>query len=226
MIASQPIKREPRFRSHARTIVAGTWQQISEDIRPDTWLVVVPNTTTATIQVYPSSGQPNSPDAFGVNAGGAIKLPALNQFLSIYNNGPVDVTVAVYAIIGFEFDYEPLQSVGGVAANVAVSNFPATQGVSFTVQGLVIDRSGTITTGGTSQVLAAANANRKYVFIQNHDPAEALWVNFGVAAIAGQPSLSIPANGGAFVMETLLVDTQQINVIAATTGHAFTAKEA
>jgi hypothetical protein len=89
--------------------------------------------------------------------------------------------------------------------------------------GALTDRSGTITTGGTSQQLAPSNATRKYLLIENLSSGD-LWINFGVAAVAGQPSLKIPA-GAALTMESGFVSNQAVNVLGATTAQAFAAKE-
>ena len=86
-----------------------------------------------------------------------------------------------------------------------------------------VDRSGTITAGGTSQQVAAANASRRYLVFQNHSDTD-MWLNFGVAAVASQPSVKLSANGGAY--EPLVAPLGTINVIGATTGKAFTCKEA
>jgi hypothetical protein len=88
------------------------------------------------------------------------------------------------------------------------------------------DRSGTITSGGTSQQLAAANATRQYLLIQNNSAAD-LWVNFGVAAVANQPSIRL-ASGAQIEYSpggTGVIPSQAVNIIGATTGQAFTAKE-
>jgi hypothetical protein len=87
------------------------------------------------------------------------------------------------------------------------------------------DCSGTITAGGTAQQLAAANASRCYLLIQNVDPAEDLWIDFGTIAVASQPSIKL-LPGGAFSMEGSFVTGQSVSVIAATTSHPYTAKEA
>ncbi len=92
-----------------------------------------------------------------------------------------------------------------------------------TATGTLTDISGTITTGGTAQTLAAANANRKYLLIQNNSSA-ALWFNFTATAVTSEPSLQL-AVGGSFVMETGLISTEAISIIGATTGQAFSAKE-
>lgn len=86
------------------------------------------------------------------------------------------------------------------------------------------DISGTITAGGSSQQISTAHS-RKYLLVQNPSSAtESLWVNFGAAATVGQPSIEIAA-GTALVLSSF-IPSQTITVIAATTGHAFTAKEA
>lgn len=93
-------------------------------------------------------------------------------------------------------------------------------------RGTLTDRSGTITVGGTAQQLMAVNANRKYVLIINPSNAsEALYINFTTTAvITGPPSIRLDA-GDSFVMEGEFVTTELISVNAATTGHAFVAKE-
>ncbi len=91
--------------------------------------------------------------------------------------------------------------------------------------GLLTDRSGTITAGGTAQTLMASNASRRYLLIINIDATEDLWINFTTAAVTtGQPSIPIRP-GGAFVQEANFVSTELISVKAVTTGHAWTAKE-
>ena len=92
------------------------------------------------------------------------------------------------------------------------------------VTGTLIDRSGTITLGGTAQSLAPANASRKYFLFQNISAGN-LYINFTTTAVALQPSITVAA-GGSFVMESSFVSGEAISVIGATTGQAFTAKEA
>lgn len=89
---------------------------------------------------------------------------------------------------------------------------------------ILIDKSGTIAAGGTAQVVAAARPGRAYLFIQNVSDSD-MWVNFGATAVAAQPSIKLVA-GASFVMEAGIVCDQAISVICATTGKAFTAKEA
>lgn len=91
-------------------------------------------------------------------------------------------------------------------------------------RGALTNGSGSITTGGTSQAVFALNASRKYFFFQNIS-TETMWINFGVAAVQDQPSLEILPHAS-FVMETFFVSTEAINVISATTGSKFVAKQA
>lgn len=97
-------------------------------------------------------------------------------------------------------------------------------GTTAPAQGTLTDRSGTVTTGGTAQTLAGANSSRKYLLIVNDSASETLWFNFTTTAVASQPSIPIQPNGS-FVMEASYVSTEAVSVIAATTGHAFSAKE-
>ena len=92
-------------------------------------------------------------------------------------------------------------------------------GVAFT------DRSGTITVGGTAQVLMAANTNRKGFRIQNQSSGD-LWVNdMGAAAAISQPSLQIKPVGY-LASETWGCSLTAISIIGATTGQSFHASEA
>jgi hypothetical protein len=90
--------------------------------------------------------------------------------------------------------------------------------------GALTNRSGTITTGGVAQTLAAINAARAYLFIQNLHATEDLWINFTTAAAATQPSIRLSA-GDTFSMEGSFVSTELVSVFAATTAHPFSAKE-
>ena len=101
--------------------------------------------------------------------------------------------------------------------------------------GVFIDDSGTITTGGTSQTLAAANANRKYLVISNPPDAasqgvataEKICVNFTSAATLTSAGSVCLGPGVTWVMGGPggFVSTELVTVIAATTGHIYTAKE-
>lgn len=87
------------------------------------------------------------------------------------------------------------------------------------------DRSGTITTGGTSQQVMAANGGRRAFLIQNPCTAiESLFVEQGATATT-TTSVELPPCAiwqGFGGLSTNLA----VNVNAATTGHAYTGKEA
>lgn len=95
------------------------------------------------------------------------------------------------------------------------------------VQGSFTDGSGTITTGGTSQQVFASNEARRYLYVQNNAASggDTLYVNFGVDAVQGEPSIQLTP-GSAFVLEAEFISTEAVNIIGPTTGDSFTAKEA
>jgi hypothetical protein len=86
----------------------------------------------------------------------------------------------------------------------------------------VRDASGTVTTGGASNVLLVA-AQRQYLFIQNPiTGAETLFVDFGIDAAPGTAYELAP--GGTLCFEDGGVPGQSVNVRAATTAHAVICK--
>lgn len=93
-----------------------------------------------------------------------------------------------------------------------------------------VDRSGTVAVGNTSQQLMPANAARQGYLIQNLDTTgEALWVNLagGAAAANAAGSFSIgPGSSVQFVGGAIQgVTSNQINVVAATAAHKYSAIE-
>lgn len=88
----------------------------------------------------------------------------------------------------------------------------------------LVDRSGTVTLGGTSQQIAAINLVRRGFSIQNIDETrqENLYVRIGAGAAGG----GTPGNYTIYPGGSLqFVGTGTINVVAATTGHQFTCTE-
>ena len=98
---------------------------------------------------------------------------------------------------------------GALNVNLAASTTSATQNAS-----------GTITSGGASQQIAAADTSRDYFLLENVSDTD-MWVDFGQAATAGQPSFLIKANGGSIELRGLNILKGTITVIGATTGKAF-----
>lgn len=83
------------------------------------------------------------------------------------------------------------------------------------------NRSGSVTTGGTSQVLMAANASRQSFSVQNTG-SYPLYVKVNAAAVADNTSLLIPA-GGYFESPNRTV--LAVNIIGPITGQTFFAQE-
>lgn len=97
-------------------------------------------------------------------------------------------------------------------------------GSLFGASGTYTDRSGTVTAGTVSQTLMAANPIRKSILIVNPTTAtENLFINFTAAAsTTAVGSIPIPPGGS---YSPGFVTTEQINITATTTAHAFIAKE-
>lgn len=91
--------------------------------------------------------------------------------------------------------------------------------------GALTDRSGTITVANTDQEMMAAATGRKYLFIQNLDAAEDLWINFNGAAAVGTVGSICLGPYESFERDGGFIPTQSVHVIATTISHKFTAKE-
>ena len=165
--------------------------------------------------------------------------------------GPVGQSIVVQANWQGIFPSSPamgdprfsVSSAGGVKIPITFYNVPMpyfswgpiTATATFaTPQASFTDRSGSITTGGTSQQLAAINANRKRIIIenpasatgQNIATAESLFINFTTAAGVNNGTSIELIPGGTFDSGSGPVSTQAITVNAATIGHVYIAKEA
>jgi hypothetical protein len=84
------------------------------------------------------------------------------------------------------------------------------------------DRSGTITAGGTAQVVLPAWTGRHGCVVQNQS-AGSLWVSETATAIAGPPAILIPAGQQFLCMSP--ASGQAYSIIGATTAQAFAARE-
>lgn len=102
-------------------------------------------------------------------------------------------------------------------------------------QGTFTSLSGSITAGGTSQTLVAANATRKKIIIQNPATltgqniaaAESLFIRHGASAAGVNNGTSFEIlPGGAWESGPEFVSTEAIQVNAATTNHRWIAVEA
>ena len=117
----------------------------------------------------------------------------------------------------------------GASTPVWVACTGAGGGGSSTTVVTATSRGGTITTGGADQTIAAANASRHALVIQNPCSAtESLFVNINAAAstTGSGNALEIAACGIATLsVAPGLIDQEAVHITAATTGHAFYAKE-
>jgi hypothetical protein len=81
-----------------------------------------------------------------------------------------------------------------------------------------------ITAGATQQAVFAANLSRRFFYFQNISDT-VMWVNFGANATADTPSISVAVSGGVLQFNSGFCPTGAVNVICATTGKKFVAKE-
>ena len=84
------------------------------------------------------------------------------------------------------------------------------------------DRSGTITAGGTAQVVFPAWTGRHGCVVQNQS-AGSLWVSETATAVAGPPSVLIPTGQQFLCMSP--ASGQAYSIIGATTAQAFAARQ-
>lgn len=83
------------------------------------------------------------------------------------------------------------------------------------------NRGGSMTLGGTSQVLMAANPDRRGLLFQNISD-ENMYIGVGVAATQDTPSIIV---GPGQNWEPMIPPNQALNVVSATTGKKFTCFE-
>lgn len=120
--------------------------------------------------------------------------------------------------------FQPLHDELQANVNIQVGNVDVTRANAVPViggTGTLTNRSGTATTGSVEVI--AANAARKYLFIQNVSNGEQ-WINFTASANTDQPSIRLTA-GASFVMESNFISTEAVNIIKKSGGGEFTAKE-
>ena len=84
------------------------------------------------------------------------------------------------------------------------------------------DGSSTIVASNTSQQVFSINDDRHYLYFQN-ESANAMYVDFGVAANTNT-SFKIPASGN-LIFDSVFVPSSAVNIISATSGARFIAKE-
>lgn len=98
------------------------------------------------------------------------------------------------------------------------ANISPTEAVSIT------DASTTLAVASTSQQILAANANRKYLYIENPtSEVESLWINYGGAAQEGVDSVELTP--GESLSFGGVLPSDAIEFIAVTAGHVIIVKE-
>lgn len=95
--------------------------------------------------------------------------------------------------------------------------------VGLAIRGALVNYSGTIIQANRSQKLLSGNNNWNYQFIQNPSNAiESLFINFGAdATTTGNDSMELLPGQFLYFKTPGFISNQQINIIAATMGHAF-----
>lgn len=175
--------------------------------------------------------QPGAQGYFPVLCSGQVKF-------TVSSAGSVNATVAYIntAISGFQWSATPNPATisGTVTVTDTILDALVANGrlpvLATAAQNTSTDRSGTITAGGTAQTIMNANAARKGWMIQNIDETnlEELGVrSTGTAALLAAGTFTLSPSAGAGYPGGMMqgVDSGAISVVAATTGHKFTAIE-
>lgn len=114
----------------------------------------------------------------------------------------------------------PITGVDGATIATVANPFPTK-----TASTALTDGSTTITAGGTAQNAFAAAAVVNGYEIVNPDPSEDLWISDTTTAVAnGTGCIRVAANGGAYSSPPGMAPSAAVSVVAATTGHKFTAR--
>jgi len=177
---------------------------------------------------FPSSLDTNTRDGSGNAITSTVFGSARRLDVNLSSAGTVGSTAPTSANLYGGSDGTNLRAVSVDSSGRVNTNINGTVPVSGSVTalsstGTITTRSSTITTGGTSQQVAASNSSRKYFVIQNiSDTAMYLGVGYTPTTTTG---LLLSANGGGMIFETSFIPTQAINVLCATTGKAFVAWE-
>jgi hypothetical protein len=103
-----------------------------------------------------------------------------------------------------------------------LSELQGTLDVSVGAASSAQDGSGTISSAGTSEQVFASNPDRNTLFFQNLSDTD-MYLDFGSAAVQGQPSILVPANGGNYSGPSF---TDEVQVICPSAGKEYTAKQA
>lgn len=83
------------------------------------------------------------------------------------------------------------------------------------------DASGTLTTGGTAQVVLTVDPGRKFLLLQNRHASDTLYGSFTGTAAAGSPSSFSLGPGGALDFENASCTGQALSLVAINNGHPY-----
>lgn len=137
-----------------------------------------------------------------------------------------NVNIVIAEAGGTETNLRKGQATAANSLPVVLASDQSALSVSAAAQtGSWTDRSGSITAGGTSQQLMAANGSRKAWWVQNIS-TEDMWIGIGVTAAADSTSLRLSPGDSYYEPGGGFLSTQVVNVVSATTGSKFVAKEA
>lgn len=166
---------------------------------------------------YPLTAGPSNQPVF-------IPVPPPLRRATILNTGSANFPYRIQTI--------PLQFAPLLASLVPTNLTGGFAPIPPVTRGALTNRSGTIAVAGQSQTLAPANPNRNFLQIISLTVIDTLWIGYGVAATAGQPSVPLaPAaaansyGGGSLEFDGTFIPTDEIFILGATVGDAFTAWE-
>lgn len=117
----------------------------------------------------------------------------------------------------------PVYKLGGVEIKNDVGN-PVP--VSPLTGNITVASNQSITAAGVHQQVFAANANRKYLFIQNVDDTDMLvGIGYNPTNLGATPGILLAPRGGALVFENGFVPTQEIRILCANAARKFVAHQ-
>lgn len=164
---------------------------------------------------YDVAGNDISVVGGAANTGGRIvEIP---DYLARLTEGKyVKLTVAAQA---------SLRSITGVASELDGAGSTNSSGAGWPISSAAVDGSSTITLGGTAQNLFAGATPANGFEVVNPDATEDLWISDSGTAIAnGVGNIRVAANGGSYVTPDGMRPFHAVSIVAATTGHKFTAR--
>ena len=159
---------------------------------------------------YAAGGSSGGGGAVTVADGDDVALGATDDSAASSDSGTFSLIALVKRLLG-----KLPASLGAKAPTASLSTVPAV--------GTLTNRSGTITTGGAAQQVAASNSSRIGFSLQNLSTGDLWFTTLGTAA-AAQPSIKL-ASGAYFEAPAGYGGTGAISIYGDTTGQAFAARE-